>query len=105
MKHTALKRSSKPMGRSRMRAVGKKRSKTFPDGRERLNVLDWRQRRREVWERDGGECRGCGRKFGLRDCHVHHVQHRSVRRDDRAANLILLCPSCHFRLHEEERTL
>lgn len=106
-----------PMRRSRIKPIGKKRSKVIPDGREILRGADYQKRREEVWERDGRRCQGtlihygenltgwCGKLLRLQDAHIHHVRKRTALggRDDSIGNLKLLCPECHRRFHEAER--
>ncbi len=58
-------------------------------------------RRRAVLMRDGQRCRakGCRSTSFLE---VHHLKARSRGGDNREANLITLCASCHRHLHERE---
>lgn len=61
----------------------------------------WQQRRREVWERDKGLCRGpyCvgAPPIPLDQAHIDHIRPR-VRggpRPDNLENLRVLCRRCH----------
>jgi len=63
----------------------------------------WKQRRREVMERDDHQCQACGE--GLADAgrraQVHHIiPYRKFEQNDvanRMENLVLLCRTCHNR--------
>ncbi len=80
--------------------------RTLDDGREICETdEEWKIRRIEVWKRDGGRCRDCGRivaptlsvslETHVPVGHVHHIKPRSLGRDDREQNLLLLCARCH----------
>lgn len=77
---------------------------------------NWAERREEVLARDGYRCRTCGAEGrpgqGL---HVHHVRpfrefgyvpghNENYRPANRLSNLITLCPACHRRAEEGQRT-
>lgn len=64
------------------------------DGRLILKGLDMSAMRDEVIRRDRGQCQLCG-AFCQFDGEVHHKIPRGRRRDDSAANLILVCQKCH----------
>lgn len=80
------------------------------DGSEVLKGEDWVARKRELWERCGGQCEHMGdyfdigtEKFEKLRCPMqaddpHHVIRRSVKRDDRLSNLLALC-----RWHHESK--
>jgi hypothetical protein len=53
---------------------------------------------RLIWRRDGGRCRvdGCRSARGIE---IHHVVHREHGGSHEAANLVLLCSSCHLAHH------
>lgn len=64
--------------------------------------------RKYIYERDEGRCRLCQR--AVTQGHVHHIYHRYeqipkkyglewIRANNHPANLILLCPECHARIH------
>lgn len=63
--------------------------------------------RSAVWQRDGGQCRICGRKVTrtLTLCaeqgHVHHLRGRNVAPEDRydPKKALLLCAVCHADAH------
>lgn len=68
----------------------------------------WRETRKRVWERDGGECQSPihegdrqtwdgpdGREpLTLRNCHIDHI-HSGKRSGNEMGNLRVLCPRCH----------
>jgi len=74
----------------------------WTDGRERLEGADWRKRKIELAHRSGGRCE---RLLVLGKPHEplcyrrgeepHHIQKRSVLRDDRLSNLVWLSHACH----------
>lgn len=77
------------------------------DGRPDRRGGIWEVRARQVRERDGFACRGCGvteERLG-KQLDVHHlVPFRLFPTDgdaNRADNLISVCPSCHARLEAE----
>ena len=62
--------------------------------RSRMPNELWRQRRREIWERDRRQCVRCREVQELRRCHIDHV--RSGRLGTNAKrNLRTLCRRCH----------
>jgi 5-methylcytosine-specific restriction endonuclease McrA len=76
----------------------------YDDGREVLKESAWRERRREVWERDGKRCRGCARRLSLAEAHIDHIRLRGMHgaaRDDRRENLRTLCATCHELRHQK----
>jgi DEAD/DEAH box helicase domain-containing protein len=77
---------------------------------------NWAQQREQVLARDGYRCRTCGAEGrpgqGL---HVHHLrpfrdfgympgQNEHYRQANRLSNLMTLCPACHRRAEEGQRT-
>ena len=68
--------------------------------------------RAEVWKRDGGVCRLCGRKVTrtitlcAEQGHVHHLRGRNVAPEDRtnAKAAILVCATCHAKIHAGQVT-
>jgi DEAD/DEAH box helicase domain-containing protein len=77
---------------------------------------NWAQQREQVLARDGYRCRTCGAEGrpgqGL---HVHHLrpfrdfgympgQNENYRQANRLSNLMTLCPACHRRAEEGQRT-
>lgn len=52
--------------------------------------------RREVMDRDGRVCRFCGGSLFL---HVHHISYRSEGGPHEVWNLIVLCDTCHAKVH------
>jgi 5-methylcytosine-specific restriction endonuclease McrA len=67
----------------------------------RLSRYKWKKRVEQVMERDGHQCRMCGRSEGLAD--VHHIIKRSQGGTDDMDNLILLCRNCHNKQHPEKQ--
>jgi len=53
--------------------------------------------RREIYERDGGVCRGCEQKlkFGPYGFHLDHIVPLSLKGPDVPANIQLLCVKCN----------
>jgi hypothetical protein len=84
------------------------RSCVTTDGREILAEDDWAVRKLELWNRAKGRCENIiGTAGGRRACgqpgsDPHHVQARSKGRDDRLANLLLVCRACHRALDRRQ---
>jgi HNH endonuclease len=79
-------------------------SRIFLDGRESLRGDDYKQRVREVLERDGGKCQWPFHFIGICGASatdVDHIVKRSKGRDDRASNLRSLCRTHHDLRHPE----
>ncbi len=57
---------------------------------------DWKQIRKQIWERDNYTCQICGRT----NCriHAHHIIPYLATCDNSPNNLISLCVSCHMKL-------
>lgn len=93
------------MRRSRIKPIGKKRSKVMPDGRERLSYKDWEIRKCEVFIRDGMRCVLCRKELWWPEArlNVDHIVKRSIGRNDAMENLRQLCEQCHRARHEAER--
>lgn len=55
----------------------------------------------EVYKRDGGVCRLCGRN----DIQLHHIIYRSESKAliDEPSNCIMLCLSCHRLVHSNKK--
>lgn len=64
--------------------------------RIRLNEEAYARLRRQILERDGWRCQGCG---APQDLQIHHKKFRSQSGDDAEENLITLCAHCHVRIH------
>ena len=60
-----------------------------------LHSDKWRDLCRRVWQRDGGNCQGCLRATGA---HVHHKTYEHMG-DELLFELVLLCRSCHEKIH------
>ncbi len=57
---------------------------------------DWDERRLMVKERGGARCRKCAARANI---HVHHIKPLSKGGNNKLANLVLLCESCHSKVH------
>ena len=64
--------------------------------RLRLDAYAYQQLCRQILERDGWRCQGCG---AMQDLQVHHKQFRSHSGADAEENLITLCSVCHNETH------
>lgn len=72
----------------------------------RMQGWEWRQRRKECYERDGWLCRDCGvhcTSKGKTKIQAHHIVSRRKGGGDDLANLVTLCISCHHRREHAER--
>jgi 5-methylcytosine-specific restriction endonuclease McrA len=67
--------------------------------RLRLDARAYQQLCREILQRDGWRCQGCGATQQLQ---VHHLQFRSHSGDDSEENLITLCDHCHKLAHDNQ---
>ncbi len=72
-----------------------------------LHGWQWRQLRREVYERDGWTCQECGvrclntrdaKKYPKRKVQAHHKVPRRAGGGDSLDNLVTLCMSCHHKI-------
>jgi len=64
--------------------------------RLRLAADAYQQLCRQVLERDGWRCQGCG---AMRELQVHHKEFRSHTGEDSERNLNTLCFMCHRAIH------
>lgn len=64
-------------------------------GFKRLTPYKYSKLRREIYERDEGQCVICGSP----GAHIHHIVFRSQGGKDAADNLVTLCGSCHEKAH------
>ena len=94
---------------SETRKLVEKGSYVTKDGREVLKGLDWKCRVKELAARSKGQC-----EFIIQDALLgfrclreaqdpHHIVLRSVKRDDRLANLLAVCRHHHHMLDLEQR--
>lgn len=60
-----------------------------------LQSPQWRELRAKARERSGGHCEMCGGEAS----HVHHVRYPKRYKDDNLDNLLVLCTTCHARVH------
>jgi len=53
--------------------------------------------RREIYDRDGGSCRDCGKSlpYGPGGFHIDHIVPLSLGGPDTPANVQLMCPVCN----------
>lgn len=59
--------------------------------------------RQQVYERDGLNCRLCGRGVaGTFDAGIHHIKYRSEGGPHELWNLVLLCGKCHRLAHSSK---
>ena len=68
--------------------------------RPQLDAEAYRDLHRQILERDGWRCQGCG---SMRNLQVHHKEFRSRSGDDTEINLITLCAMCHQQVHRSIR--
>ena len=62
----------------------------------RLNDAEYARLHRQILDRDGWRCQGCGSSVNLE---VHHRRFRSQSGNDAEDNLITLCSRCHAEVH------
>lgn len=65
---------------------------------KRVNSLEWRTIRAEIYRRDGYVCQECG-KHCRDDIQCHHIVPVEDGGSDDEQNLITLCRRCHLRIH------
>ena len=68
----------------------------------RTSRSDWRRLRKQVLERDGWSCTGCGQHGGRLEC--HHVRRYVDGGTDDLSNLVTLCAKCHIAKHRNDRS-
>lgn len=72
-----------------------------------LEDIRWKKLRNKVLERDGHQCKSCGKISGL--LQVHHRQYQQCKVsgewrkpwDYHPVYLVTLCEECHFRGHQQ----
>ena len=81
------------------------RSFIWKDGREQLYGEDWESRKWELHIRSEGRCENmiAGQRCTRVGDDPHHLTLRSVSRDDRMANLLNACRTCHYVLDAAQR--
>lgn len=80
--------------------------KTFvrDDGSEVLHGEDWKQRKEELWHRSEYRCEVRSPLRCQKEAvHPHHLEKRSVYRDDRMENLLAVCAFHHEKFHPEKQ--
>jgi 5-methylcytosine-specific restriction endonuclease McrA len=70
----------------------------------RMPIIQWREIRQFVYERDGGLCQYCGKVVRLDECHIHHVLELSENGSNHPSNLKTLCKDCHKNRHPFMKT-
>lgn len=66
----------------------------------RMQQWEWRERRKECYERDNWTCRDCGvhcSSTGKNKIQAHHLIPRRHGGSDELDNLVTLCISCHHK--------
>lgn len=61
-------------------------------------ILGWEVIRKEILKRDSYQCRICFNEDIEKSLHIHHIDYD--RDNNSLNNLVALCSSCHFRIHE-----
>lgn len=64
---------------------------------QRVQELEWRQKREEILERDNYKCRKCSSRNKV---NVHHIIPYRISFDDSSQNLISMCNDCHLILED-----
>lgn len=77
----------------------KKQQRKILKGTNRTGVSS--DLRNIVYSRDNSFCQECNTKFELWESQVHHIIPVSNGGNDEINNLILLCKSCHTKVHQE----
>jgi len=57
------------------------------------------EKRRELVKTFGGRCERCGEEKELSDLVLHHIKPLRFSGDNEKNNFLVLCDSCHKRLH------
>lgn len=63
-----------------------------------LSSAEWRERRRLVLDRAGGQCEGCGLTKATQ---VHHLTYERVG-NEMLFDLVSVCESCHNAIHRKD---
>jgi hypothetical protein len=74
-----------------------------PERQAVYSSIEWADAARQVWRRDKGSCRRCGKKKNGREMHIHHIVSfaiKELRTDPK--NLVLLCDDCHKWVHSRK---
>jgi len=69
--------------------------------RERLprNSKAWKDRVKEIFERDGYQCQNCHKMLTKETLAPHHIKSVGAGGGDEPDNLISLCAVCHEGVH------
>lgn len=66
-----------------------------------LNSPEWKEKRKEIFEKRKGICELCGEKLENK-YHVHHDNYNNLG-NEKESDLILLCENCHNDIHKREK--
>jgi hypothetical protein len=90
---------------TRARKFKHPKSHVTPDGREVLHGDDWDDRRFELLQRSRGQCEysATGTRCTREAADPHHVELRSILRNDKLSNLLAVCRRHHEILDREQR--
>ena len=81
-----------------------KNNPNYIDGRSKKEYSrDFYNMRLNIRERDGNMCKACDKKVKGLGGHIHHVDGDKQNNDP--YNLVLLCSSCHRRVHNESKNI
>lgn len=81
---------------ARKGALGRK------DYRAYIQSPEWRNvRKRFLASKLSKDCAGCGAKYA-KGFHLHHRSYKNLG-VERLMDLVVVCPSCHDRIHEDQK--
>lgn len=109
LKHTSLQKSCslKCMGKHRSNEIIGSNSVLYIDGRSKEKPSYrgplWQQTRKNIIKKYNNQCQHCGIKVNGKKAHVHHIKEYHISKDNSEENLILLCLSCHSKVHSKKR--
>ena len=63
----------------------------------RVNTTEWKELRKEIYERDNWTCQLC-KKHCRKSIQCHHITPYRISNDNSKSNLITLCISCHIKV-------
>ena len=100
---------NKNVDATKARNFADKKSYVRLDHSEVLYGLDWRRRKKQLWDRCAGHCEmfTMMKRSHAAFCYgnaeePHHIIPRSKRRDDRLQNLAALSHACHRAIDERK---
>jgi len=62
----------------------------------------WTMRVDELYERENNHCQCCRKWLERNEAAPHHKKSKGAGGNDLLENLILVCASCHFKIHSGE---